>query len=782
MEFANYWFSGGAAGNDQDRGEIIENSLHNIRSGGVTYHDAAIPAFPGGFTDVSYTLSFWFKTATNVINGTNQCMFSCISGTRNEFWILSAGGIRMYQNNAVNDYSTRLLTDNTGWYHFVVKADNVTPTTGKIWINGQLLPECESGSVNLFNITDAATSYRIMADQTPANYGSGFLAELHFLAGSGAANPTVDDFGYLNSKGVWVPKDYNGNHGTSGFHLDYDLSDPDTMFDDKSSSGNNFTGTGYILEEDPASPQTFYTTPGYSLGSPNNCIPVWDNNRGDNDVYYDGNYRYLDNNSATGLTNTGFDPETANSFYCEFMCYSMSKGSIMGICKQTQKSTQTLPPNIEETYHITSGGAVVENGVSLGSTGVGWGTNIVVGIRYDASNRTVTFVINDTDLTPVLTIPPGKFYCFYAAQNNRSSRSGHLFNFGHIPYRYQGNTGGFGNLDTRNGPESPIETPSDHFQTILDTGANILTTAQSTFPQGLWWIKDRVNTDNNQFVDSVRGQISGQWQAAPSPITNPGQIDYVAPAGDSVAWCWSAPEQFDLPAGTNGSDVASSGRRNRKAGFSIVEWTGTGASTNTVAHGLDKDPDFVIARPYLRSGNNNWMVYVRGSVTLEAALPATMNLNTNTGVQSTGAFQEDPTGGLLNLGDRLTADTPNIAYCWHKVPGYSDFGALIPNGKAQGTFVYTGFKPRMVMIKNMMGVSNWFIWDSKRNNYNPVDNNLYANLNSAEASTGTLHFRSSGFKFRSTGSGLNSASTEYLWFAFAEHPATGEEIAPPTAF
>ena len=54
-------------------------------------------------------------------------------------------------------------------------------------------------------------------------------------------------------------------------------------------------------------------------------------------------------------------------------------------------------------------------------------------------------------------------------------------------------------------------------------------------PKGLWWIKDRVNSNDHQLVDSVRG---GNL-AIKTPDISTGEVPYVPPAGDSVAWCWN---------------------------------------------------------------------------------------------------------------------------------------------------------------------------------------------------------------------------------------------------
>ena len=87
------------------------------------------------------------------------------------------------------------------------------------------------------------------------------------------------------------------------------------------------------------------------------------------------------------------------------------------------------------------------------------------------------------------------------------------------------------------------------------------------------------------------------------------------------------------------------------------------------------------------------------------------------------------------------------------------------------------------MIKAVNGVSSWFIFDSMRDPHNPVNHTLYSDVtNDEDIGTGTLWFKASGFRFKSNTSNLNVGGRQYMWAAFAEHPFTGSEIAPPTAF
>jgi hypothetical protein len=55
-----------------------------------------------------------------------------------------------------------------------------------------------------------------------------------------------------------------------------------------------------------------------------------------------------------------------------------------------------------------------------------------------------------------------------------------------------------------------------------------------------------------------------------------------------------------------------------------------------------------------------------------------------------------------------------IAYCFAEKKGFSKFGTYTGNGSADGTFVYTGFKPAWLMIKRTDSADAWFMFDNKR--------------------------------------------------------------------
>jgi hypothetical protein len=111
-----------------------------------------------------------------------------------------------------------------------------------------------------------------------------------------------------------------------------------------------------------------------------------------------------------------------------------------------------------------------------------------------------------------------------------------------------------------------------------------------------------------------------------------------------------------------------------------------------------------------------------------------------------------------------------IAYCFAEKKGFSKFGQYTGNGNADGTFVYTGFKPAMVIVKQSNTSRNWLIMDNKRNEFNDVDKFIKANTSDAEGTTTLVDFTSNGFKCRTTDTGVNESGGTYIYMAFAENP------------
>ena len=219
--------------------------------------------------------------------------------------------------------------------------------------------------------------------------------------------------------------------------------------------------------------------------------------------------------------------------------------------------------------------------------------------------------------------------------------------------------------------------------------------------------------------------------------------------------------------------IQSTVKVNATAGFSIVTYTGTG-STATVGHGLGVAANSIFIKGRVATGGDgNWNVYHSGiGATKYILLNSTAAEDT-----SSGAFNNTaPTSSVFTVNtftDSNGSGKTFVAYCFSEVAGYSKFGKYTGNGSADGTFVFTGFRPAFIMYKRTDTTDDWGMHDNKRDPYNQIRRFLYPNASYAEWTGGTndhFDFLSNGFKARNTGTMLNASGGTYIYLAFAESP------------
>jgi len=319
---------------------------------------------------------------------------------------------------------------------------------------------------------------------------------------------------------------------------------------------------------------------------------------------------------------------------------------------------------------------------------------------------------------------------------------------------------------------------------VTYTGAGAGTVITTGFYPDFAWMKNRTAAFSNFVQDSVRGgslylltdttdadaTISPSSTFSSTGITINGLSSYASNSSyNYVLWAWKA------NAGTNVSNtqgtITSTVSANTTAGFSVVTYTGTGANA-TVGHGLGVAPSMVIARG--RSAGTagfNWRVY-HGSL----AATAYLEINTTSAQQTDATVWNStaPTSSVFSLGTsgNVNGSTQTyVAYCFAPIAGYSAFGSYTGNGSSDGTFVYTGFRPRFVMVKRTDTVGFWSMKDTARDPYNVAGSLLFANSSDAEYSNNQLFdLNSNGFKLRGSNSDINASGGTYIYMAFAETP------------
>jgi hypothetical protein len=211
-----------------------------------------------------------------------------------------------------------------------------------------------------------------------------------------------------------------------------------------------------------------------------------------------------------------------------------------------------------------------------------------------------------------------------------------------------------------------------------------------------------------------------------------------------VGWAWDAGSS--TVSNTDGS-VTSSVRANPSAGFSIVSYTATGSNL-TVGHGLNAKPAMIWLKT--RSASGDWLV-MHESIGVDHFLK--LNLTQAKAGPYSNVFTSvsSSTFGTGNDSGINTNGQTKIAYCFAPVAGYSAFGSYEGTGAADN-FVYTGFRSRLVWLKEVDNANPWYIYDTARNTYNTIDNILQAN-----AIPHTL-------------SGTNRSGSTFIFCAWAENP------------
>ena len=261
-------------------------------------------------------------------------------------------------------------------------------------------------------------------------------------------------------------------------------------------------------------------------------------------------------------------------------------------------------------------------------------------------------------------------------------------------------------------------------------------------------------------------------------LGNDAGTDEVNKSGTTfVSWNWKAGTSVSGNTTGSGSSKSYTGSVSTDAGFSIIRYTGNGTAGHTIPHHLGVQPQVVICKRLSSSGQ-----WVFGSMALPNQFEQFLELDLTGGAQSSSLRwnNTDPSSSVFTVGS--TADTNQdgttiVAYSFANKQGFSRMGSYVGNGDANGTFIYTGFKPAFIMVKNSGASYNWVIQDNKRDPssfYNPLDRYLYPNSSDpeSESSDYNLDFLSNGFKPRNTRSETNDSGNNYIFMAFAENPFT----------
>ena len=746
----------------------------------------------------TWTFSAWVKLAgLNAVSGLFEG-YSTSNDMTSIYYDSSAHQILLQEwiNGTTNSlwYANGVLRDPAAWYHLVVVFDTTQASPAnmvKMYING-----VAGTTYTLVGYSAIAQNFQGEVNNTVAQHiglyqnGSpldGYMADVYFVDGQ-ALDPT--SFAATDSNGYWRAKAYTGTYGTNGFHLNF--SNGASLGTDTSGNGNNWTVNGL------AATDQVLDTPTNSFATLNPISPVSLDTFGNYAAPTQGNLR-LPTPASSGRNGTWSTiGMSSGKWYWEqkYTTNSFAAGFPGGGIRY-ENYTQGYDYSYANSWMFDTEARIYNNNSQVIDLGPQLVNGDVIGFALDASNGKLWISQNGVWYSdgvatgdPVAGTHPAvtgldTTKTWYAAGTCHGTNSCTTdFNFGQggqSGLTYDSASGGtfkytppsgFKALSTANLPVPTIAQPNKYFdaKTYTGTGSTQSITGVN-FQPDLVWLKDRTSTNNHGLFDSVRGATiywSSNSNAAETTDVNSltaflsngfslGTASaFNTNADNYISWLWKkAPK-------TDGVDIQD------------FAWQNTAF---TVSHNLGVTPAMVIVVVRgIADHRYVWHQSLSSATQSFLELDNTIGDTTNSLVWGNTA----PTASVIKFAgasDNVIADTGysgrGTLYAFAPVAGFSAFGKYTGNGSADGPFVYTGFKPRFIMLKQADGTTSWYNMDTARDTYNPALHATVLQTSGVEATNSTdysVDFLSNGFKLRTSDSFHNASGGNYIYAAFADVP------------
>jgi hypothetical protein len=747
-----------------------------------------------------FTVSFWLKTAKS--NFDYYLFEASTDGGNNERTVLAfnAGKLQFRHidggSAVLNLETTQVFRDPSAWYHIVLAVDTTQATSSnrvKMYLNGSQITAFGTASYPTQNLNtdwNGANAHSIGSSTFPDSYADMYLTEFYNIDGQAL---TPSSFGSTNDQtGVWQPIAYTGTYGTNGFYLPFsNTASTATLGYDFSGNSNNWTTNNISL--------TSGSTYDSMVDVPTQWIPY--NTAGDTGGLFRGNYCVLNaasigadatlsngnlnisyGSSGTRNATMGTIGMSSGKWYAEF---SFTSGSFPMFGITSRASSNDIPSypgsNAFGWGYFVDGDKYTNNiNTAYGAT---WTTNDVIGVAFDADVGSLTFYKNGTSQGVAFTGLTSGPYFFAVGDGGGAATWSGWANFGQRPFSYTPPTG-FKTLCTTNLTTPTIgatasTTANEYMDATLYTGngGSLTVTNSGSMQPDFVWVKSRSTGSTNHLLeDVIRGTKNSLISNGANTELARGINAFLSngfsfnddAGGDGnvngqtyVGWQWKA--NGTGVSNTAGS-ITSTVSANTTAGFSIVTWVHS-STTSTIGHGLGVAPTFIILKS--RTTAYNWDV---GCTSI--GWGNRLNLNTTDAAYSPAFWNSTaPTSTVFTYaGSGATNGDNMVAYCFTPIAGYSAFGSYTGNGSSDGPFIFTGFRPRYVLIKRTDSANDWLIIDTSRNPYNVTNLNLWANLSSAEGTANRTDVLSNGFKLRNNLAEHNASGGTYIYMAFAESP------------
>jgi hypothetical protein len=726
--------------------------------------------------------------------------------------------------------TTQVFRDTSAWYHFVgvIDFDNSTQADrAQMYINGERITDfdvetypSDASKTMVLNTSDA---FRLGASGYDGSYDwNGYLAEVVVIDGTAQA---VTDLGETKN-GVWIPKDPSGlTFGTNGFYLKFESSSD--LGNDSSGNNHDFALTNILAHDQMLDSPTFD-----SSSNGGNFMTYNGAMLGANNTLSEGN---LKSSGTGGGNTEGTFGMLTGKWYWECRVEDLTDyGPTFGIGQYGAGGSEgvyniiTWQSAAGQMYG--GGGYPSQMGtISVTSTGV---TSLadadIMSFWLDCDNGKLWIGKNGTipnsgdpanGTNPQAswsTIPTNRY--FMATCQNVSSGIG-VLNAGQNPsfngaltgsdvgdnadkngyglFKYDPSSTDFiaccaANIPTADAID-PSETDDDYpqklFSPLLYTGnggTNNITGLG--FQPDFTWIKIRNTASNGPLVDSSRGTNKILFSQITDAEVTSANLTSFDSDGFSLAgglasydpnfngntntyasWNWRA--NGGTTSSNSDGTITTTLQVNSATGFSIGTYSGSGSNA-TLGHGLGARPDMSMFRE--RGTAGNWIVTFQPCM---ASNDHNLYLQTHIAESDGNYFQNTAmTTSVISIGTHADINGSGASYVmWNfiNVEGFSKFGSYRGNGlsDAQGTFVYTGFRPAYVMTKGLDVGAEWTVYDDKRNTGNPADRILQMDIHDAERTDlDVIDILSNGFKCLDTGGRTNQSNKSYVYAAFADNP------------
>ena len=719
-------------------------------------------------------------------------------GSTNTFTVTTGTTIKLITN--------RLFRDPSAWYHIVVAADTTQSTDTnrwKIFINGVdqtgelATATYPAEDYEFTNFNDAPTYIGRPGGSGYSTYSNFMIAEAAFVDGTACNAATFAE----EKNGVWIPKDLSGlTWGDEGWWLKFESSGD--LGNDSSGNNNDFTAANLATHDQMLDSPTFSSTDG---NGGNFCTlnPITD---AEDMTLSEGNLTWTTSTSNRSINcNFKLPAGTGQKWYWEHRMISWA-GSESDDC---YLGINVIQPDWDGTDRggADSGNTYGAQGYknTLGTETTSYGDQIdtgdVWGVAVDLENNTIQFYKEGAAQGAAWSISGTTEWYPWIGSGGGSSTASGTFNFGQNG-TFNGTETAGGNSDANGygnffssvptgfkalcAGNLPIADEIDPAQTDDDYPQKLFTAltysgddggSQTTgFQPDLVWVKRRDGDQSNGLWDSSRGTTkvlnsdSDSAEGTSSGLTSFDSTgytmgEYYNQSGNTyVSWSWK-----------EGADY----------GFDIVAYSGSLSSSGVanISHSLGAIPEFIVQGS--RSNATGFAVRHQGLTDGNYVMSnnSSMSGSSGTGWGTSAQGSKSGNGDMSVLGTSSTFTSnytsalnvsgyTHIAWLWKSIEGFSKFGNYEGNGNADGPFVYTGFRPALVINKRIDGNGSYLMHDDARNPHNVTDLILVANDAGAEFSGANdkIDMLANGFKIRSSNAGINGSGNDYVYMAWAHNP------------